>query len=235
MVDKLMWAGTGCKVASVTPLVKNAVSGKYELPATPVSYLYDMQGDGNTMKMPKVSDSKSEDTYLTYETASAQTIRTKIKPTTLTLNAGDTEFKEEAGSSTTAVYPELTIVTGNTPRKKSGETETRITLKENIILQLELQKTVSIVAVDMGKSIDGNHIGIGFAIGTLGDVSYSTKGKAWEGESLVFSGKSEQLAITATTAISILPAGYAAGNEVTIPALIAEDIAKLADGEMVIK
>jgi hypothetical protein len=99
MAEQLMWAGTGCKVAAVTPLVKNATTNKYELPAVPVSYLYDMQGDGNTLKMPKLSDSKSEDSYLTYETASAQTIRTKINPVTLTLNSGDTEFKEEAGNS----------------------------------------------------------------------------------------------------------------------------------------
>ncbi len=233
---ELMWAGTGCKVAAVTPLVKNATTGKYELPATPLSYLYDMQGDGNTLKMPKPSDSKSEDSYMSYETASAQTIRTKINPVTLTLNAGDTEFKEESGSGTTAVYPELTIVTGNTPKKKSGETAAvRISLKENIILQLELQKDTSIISIDMGKSIDGNHIGIGFALGTLGDVSYSTKGKAWEGESLVFAGKSEPLGITTLPTMSILPTGFASGQEVVIPALTAEDIAKLAAGELVIK
>lgn len=232
--ELLAWTAKGCRAALVIPFKKNAVSGKYELPSPLVEIHYDMMGDGNTAKMPKPSESKSEDTFQSYETASAQTIRMKINPVTLTLS-GDT-FKEESGSGTTAVYPEMTLVTGNTPKRKSGATAAaRMSLKENIQMQLGLQKTVALIGIDMGKMVGGDEAGIAWALGTLGDVSMVSKGKAREGESLVFAGNSQELAITALEAISILPSGFPVGSEVNFGALAEADFTKLAAGELLIK
>lgn len=231
MNEYLTWPLIGCRGAAVIPLELDSATNKYKLPTTLKIYMYDTIGDGSGAKSPAPADSNSKDTFLSFETTSAQTIQCQIYPTTLTLKS--TGFKVESGESAEQVYPEVTLVAGNTPLLKSGAgTAARISVKENIQWQLAMQKVPCIVAFDLGVEVGSDSIGAGYVIGKFGDASYYPKGKSYEGDTLTFTGKSVSTDIASLEAITITPLEQAA---ITLPALTAAEITKIAGGELLIK
>lgn len=222
----------GCKAVAVIPTEYDSAAGKYKLPTTIKSYYFDTIGDGTIVKMPKPADSSGKDTFLSYETTSAQTVQVQIYPTTLTLK--DSGFETKTGEAADPVYPEITIATGNAPKLKSGATAAaRISVKEYAQLKLDLQKVPSIIVTDMGVEVgETTSIGAYYAVGTLSDVTYAPKGKSFEGDTLVFAGKSISVDITALEAITITPLEQTA---ITFPALTQADITAIAGGALLIK
>lgn len=229
---KINWALQGARVAEITPLEIDEATKKYKAGSN--TYVFDTLIDGTAFKGPKPNTGKNEDTYKSLESTSAQTIRVKVNPETITLvnTATGTDLKTETGAAAEQVYPEFTISAGNPPRLAAG-TES-VSIKEYLKLQTDWQKHPVLIRFDMGKDTSGANIGTIAGAFKLGDINYSPKGKTQEADSLVFTGITIDIGMTELAAASYLPFGFKAGGEVALGALAAENFTKIAAGEAVI-
>lgn len=229
-VAELNWAFTGIRIAEITPLKLDESGKKYV--ADTQTYIIDTLSDSSGYKGPKPEKGTQEDTYKSLETTSAQTLRVKVNPETITLidTASGTELQTEAGASSKPAKPELELFVGNTPKTGSD----RMGIKEFLEARLQWQDSPVLIRTDMGKDTGGNNIGTFAGVFTLGEVIYAPKGKTQEADKLTFTVETVALGIDTLAAASYLPFGYKTGAEVPLGQITSEKFKKIATGKVAI-
>lgn len=227
---QINWAFTGIRIAEVIPLKLDETGKKYVADAQ--TYIFDTLSDGSGYNGPPPNKGKSEKTYKSLETTSAQTLRVEVKPETHTLysTSEGTNVKTETGTSGEPVTPKLELFVGNTPKIGSE----RGGIKEFLQARIKWQETPVLIRTDMGKDTAGNNIGTFAGVFTLGEVLYAPKGKTQEPDKLSFSVETVTLGIETLNAGSHLPFGYKSGSEVPLAQLTAEHFQTIATGGVAI-
>lgn len=187
--DVLQWNVQGSRGAIII-MLEAQDDGTYKEASTNSRFYFDLIGDSTEMKSPAPAGADNSAKYIEFTNTANTTYRIAVNAKTKTLQSDGT-FKEEIGSGGEAVFPEITLQTGNTPLV--GTEKTRLSLPAWIKAKLKLQKTLAIIGVDMGKLVgeaDGHSTG--WLLGRIGEVGASLK-STQEGEVLTFKGTNAQL------------------------------------------